>query len=440
LDNEPPSLDFLTIADSFNATGLIPLIPAVVILLSLSAMVSASEIAFFSLSASQIESLRQQKDHKSILIVKLLDKPRHLLATILISNNFVNVGIVILSTYIIHMIFDFSASPLAAFLVEVVAVTFMILLFGEILPKVYASAHPLPVARFMSAPIKIANRIFLPLIMVLAKTSHLFETSPKTNSFNVNDLSHALELTEGENQNEEEQKMLQGIVKFGNTAVRQVMTSRTEIICLDIHDTFDAVIQKIVDNGFSRLPVFEENLDTIKGIIYIKDLLPYLDAQPGFAWQQLIRDPFFIPETKKIDDLLLEFQTRKTHLAIVVDEYGGTSGIITLEDIIEEIVGEISDEFDNEDLIYSKLDQRTFVFEGKTPLNDFYKVLKINGDSFEAVKGDADTLAGLLLEVCGKFPQKNEIINFNDFEFKIEHIEGRRIQRIKVIIPDPAVS
>ena len=388
------------------------------------------------------EELRNSKKSNEQLIIALLEKPRELLATILISNNLINVGIVILSAFTVHEIFNFDAHPVTSFVIEIVGVTSLILLFGEIIPKVYATASPLVLARFMATPLSISRRIYrgLFLIQALKGTSNLFEKPAKSNILSVDDLEHALELTEDENNDSDEQKILEGIVRFGNTSVRQIMTPRTEVIAFDFNQNFNIILENAIEHGFSRMPVYQENLDNIIGVIYIKDFLPYMDAADDFDWQKLIRDPFFVPETKKIDNLLTEFQEKKIHLAVVVDEFGGTSGVITLEDIIEEIVGEISDEFDDDDLVFSKLDDHNYVFEGRTPLNDFYKVLSIDGEPFEEEKGDADTLAGMLLEISGKFPEQEEIITFNNYEFKIESIENRRILRIKVTLPSTSDS
>ena len=436
MDTEPPS-SFLSniLLNDIDLIAIAPFLVIIAVLLLLSGLVSGSEVSFFSLTSTHIEDLKSSKDKREQLVLSLLERPRSLLATILISNNFINVGIVILSTFVIDQIFDFSTNPLASIIIEIFAVTTLILLFGEIMPKVYATASPLAFARVMARPLKACRWLFYPLIKVLIGVTKVFERPAKNSSLSVDDLEHALELTEDENTDTEEHKILEGIVKFGNTTVRQTMTPRTEVVALEIEEGFSKVLRDIVEHGFSRMPVYQDNLDQIKGVIYIKDLLPHIDEGDNFNWNKLVRDPFFVPETKKIDDLLKEFQEKKIHLAVVVDEFGGTSGVITLEDVIEEIVGEISDEFDVEDLVYSKLDDHTYVFEGRTSLIDFYKVLDIEEEPFEEVKGDSDTLAGFLLEISGKFPEPMEIINFNDFEFKVENIENRRIQRIKVSLP-----
>jgi len=432
LDNEPPSSFAQFIATDFSYAEQLPLLIAIIVLLILSALISGSEVSFFSINATQLQELKDANTERSRRVKALLQEPKQLLATILILNNFINVGIVIISTYVLNSLVDFGDNNTTAFVVEVVLITFIILLFGEILPKIYANSNVVTFAVFMAIPLSVMKKILYPIIVLLTKTSSFFKKPAKSSNFSVDDLGHALELTDNNHNNKEEQKMLAGIVRFGNTAVRQVMSPRTNVIAINIEANFAEVLENIAKTGFSRFPVFQTNIDNIKGLVYIKDLLPYLDASPEFAWQKLLRNPFFVPETKKIDDLLVEFQSKKTHLAVVVDEFGGTSGIITLEDVIEEIVGEISDEFDSEDLIFSKLDANTFVFEGKTPLNDFYRLMEVDGNQFEQAKGDADTLAGMLLEIWGKFPEKNEALDFNGYNFKIENIENRRIQRIKV--------
>lgn len=398
-------------------------------------MVSGSEVAFFSLTPSDLEDLSGSETKRSKTLGKLIEQPKSLLASILIANNFINVGIVILSAYITGAMFDFSNSPILGFVFNVVVITFLILMFGEVLPKVYANSNAKSFALFMASPIMGVRKSMSPLIGGLVWVSNLFENqNKKGKSLSVNDLEHALELTDEDATTDDEHKILQGIVKFGSTTVKQIMKPRTDVVALDVQSSYTEVMEIIVSHGFSRIPVYAENFDEIKGILYIKDLLPYIEVEDNFDWKQLIREPFYVPEYKKIDDLLKEFQEKKIHLAIVVDEFGGTSGIITLEDVIEEIVGEINDEFDDEDLVYSKLDDKNYVFEGKTPLNDFYKVLDIDGDEFEESKGDSDSLAGFILEISGQFPDKNDVLTFNQYTFTIEALEKRRIQRIKVTI------
>ena len=406
------------------------------ILLALSALISGSEVAFFSLSPQDKNDLEQSKARPDQVVVELLDRPKHLLATILIANNFVNVAIIVLSNFLMVRMFNFAGNEALAFVIQVVVVTFLILLLGEILPKVYANRQSRRLAGFMSIPILLLSKLFSPLSGLLVRSTSVIDKRVRTKSKNisVDDLSNALELTTDDQTNKDEQKILEGIVKFGNTDVKQIMTSRLDVTALDSDTTFDVLIQTISESGFSRIPVYEEHFDKVQGLIYVKDLLPHIDENSGFDWSELVRPPFFVPENKKIDDLLKEFQEKKIHLAIVVDEYGGTSGVVTLEDIIEEIVGDISDEFDDDNLVYSKLDENNYVFEGKTPLNDLYRVLDIDGENFEAAKGESDTLAGFILELAGKIPKKNEKVSFENYDFKIEAADKRRIKRVKVSI------
>ncbi|MBA3901614.1 MAG: gliding motility-associated protein GldE [Bacteroidetes bacterium] len=406
------------------------------ILLLFSALVSGSEVAYFSLSPGDMEELKNSESNVSETILELLQTPKRLLATILIANNFINVSIIILSTVIIDSIFDYITNPTTLFLIQVVVVTFLILLIGEVIPKVYANSYQKKLAIFMAYPLVVMQKIFWPISFLLVYSTRLIDKriKQKGHSISVNDLSHALELTDTRQITGNEKLILKGIVKFGNTDVKQIMTSRVNVSAIDYDTGFQDLLYKIVDYGFSRIPVYVETFDHISGILYIKDVLPFLNEEKTFEWQKLLRPPFFVPENKKIDDLLKEFQTKKTHLAVVVDEYGGTSGVVTLEDIMEEIVGEISDEFDEDELAYSKLDDYNYIFEGQTALNDLYRVLNIDGDQFEEEKGDSDTLAGFILELEGKFPEKGAEINFQEFTFKIESVDSRRIKMVKLTI------
>ena len=408
------------------------------VLLIVSALVSGSEVAFFSLKSQDLDDLKGKSKPTFDSVVELLDHPKTLLATILISNNFVNVGIVILSSYITGTMFDFSSNPTLGFVLEVVIITFLILLFGEVLPKVYATRSSVAFSSFMSGPMLIMRGVFRPVSLVLVRSTNFIEKrlNKATENLSVDDLSQALELTNSEDTSQDEQKILEGIVKFGNTNVRQIMKPRMDVICIDVTWDYHKVLSIILDSGYSRIPVYEDNFDNVKGVLYIKDLLPHIDAAEDFDWNALMRDSFFVPENKKIDDLLKEFQEKKIHLAVVVDEFGGTSGIITLEDVIEEIVGEISDEFDDDELVYSKLDDRHYVFEAKIHLTDFSKVLDIDVERFDQARGEADTLAGFVLEIAGKFPEKNEEIEFDGIIFRVESRDGRRIKRIKVSLPE----
>jgi len=440
LDPEPSS--YLLLADilkPFDFSLIIPLAILLVLLLG-SALVSGSEVAFFSLKPQDIETIKNGKKPGYDNLADLLEHPNTLLATILIVNNFINVGIVILSSYITTNLFDFSANPTLGFVVQVVAITFLILLFGEVLPKVYANRRAAFFSTFMSRPMHLLRSMLRPVSLLLVRSTTFVEKRLQSHSENlsVDDLSQALELTNNDDTTDDEQKILEGIVKFGSTNVKQIMKPRMDVVCVDEQWYYQKVLDVILDSGYSRIPVYEENFDKVKGILYIKDLLPHIESEEGFKWTELLREPFFVPENKKIDDLLKEFQDRKIHLAVVVDEFGGTSGIITLEDVIEEIVGEISDEFDDEELVYSKLDEQNYVFEGKIHLKDFFKVLRVNEEDFEEDMGDADTLAGFLLEIAGKFPEKNEEIAYKSYLFKVESLEGRRIKRIKVTIANEA--
>ena len=437
MDSEPPSL--LLFLATMGFTQIISLIFLFVLLLC-SALISGAEVAFFSLTPANFITEDGKRSKTQNIVINLLEKPKKLLATILVANNFINIAIVLL--------FDNLADDLFAgintevygidlrFLFEVGLVTFLILLFGEILPKVYASRNKVQFSNFMAYPINFLDSLFSPLSTPMrAITLYFHEKLGKQKSFiSIDHLSQALELTSEEDTTREEQKILQGIVSFGNTDTKQVMRPRMDIFALNEESNYQEIIPEIIENGYSRIPVYRENVDNVIGILYIKDLLPYLNEKK-FEWNSLLREPYFVPENKKLDDLLNEFKDKKNHLAIVVDEYGGTSGLISLEDIIEEIVGDISDEFDDEDLIYSKLDENNFVFEGKTPLKDFYKIAKIEDPSvFEDQKGEADTMAGFLLEISGGFPKKNDVISFLNYSFKIEVIDDKRIKQIKLSI------
>ena len=434
METEPPStlLQLLTI-DASTITGVVFIVVLIALLL-LSALISGSEVAFFSLGAGELEELEDEST-KHNHIRELLSQPEELLGTILISNNFVNVGIVILSTYLLNTFFSPELwSPLLTFIIEILAITGVLLLFGEILPKVYANTARLNFARSVVPFIFRLHKILKPLSKRLSKTINRINIEGRGPSLSVDDLEQALELTNDEHSTEDEQRILKGIVRFGSTTVKEVMTPRTSVIAIDIKAPFHDTLAHIVDKGYSRIPVYEDQLDQIKGLLYVKDLLPYVDASDNFGWQDLIRTPFFVPESKKIDDLLKEFQQRRIHLAIVVDEFGGTSGVISLEDVIEEIVGEISDEFDDDDLVYSKLDEYNYVFEAQTPLIDFCRVLDLPKDIFESVDGESDSLAGLVLELAGKFLEKNEEITYEAFTFKVESVDQRKLIRIKVTV------
>ena len=438
MDPEPSSLILFF---SFIDTASIAKIIVLFVLFVFSALISGAEVAFFSLSQTDIKEIESSKTNIGNIVVKLLDRPKKLLATILVANNFINIAIVLLFSSLSKILFRGLDGKLFGiidirFIVEVVVVAFLILLFGEILPKIYASRNSIKFSNFMAYPLIVLDKIFTPLSMPMrAITIYLQEKLGKQKSnLSVDQLSQALELTSEDDTTKEEQKILQGIVSFGNTDTKQVMCPRIDVFALNEEAKFNEVIKEITTHGFSRIPVYKENIDTITGVLYVKDLLPYIDRKI-FDWASLKRDPYFVPENKKLDDLLKEFQEMKNHLAIVVDEYGGTSGLVTLEDIIEEIVGDISDEFDDEDLIYSKLDDNNFVFEGKTALKDFYRVIRLDDDSiFEENKGESETIAGFVLEIGGNFPKKGDKINFENFTFAVEAIDKKRIKQIKVTI------
>lgn len=429
---------FLNLSINLLSSGTIISLIVMIFLLFCSAMISGSEIAFFSLSPSQLEHLNSDSSKKNKLIIQLFETPKRLLATILISNNFVNVAIVILSTFITNSLFSFSEYPIVTFIFQIIIVTSLILFFGEIIPKIYATQYPLKFANYMVKPIIILRSIFYPLSSLLVNSTNIIDKKIKRKGHNISmsELSKAIDITSDETTPEEEKKMLKGIVKFGDIDVKEIMKPRVDVTAIDTITKFDNLIEIIISSGYSRIPVYSETFDNIKGILYVKDLLPHLKKSEDFTWQSLVRKAFFVPESKMINDLLHEFQEKKIHLAIVVDEYGGVSGIVTLEDIIEEIVGEINDEFDysRDENIYSKLDDNNFIFEGKTLLNDFCKITGIESKTFEEVKGESDTLAGLILEIEGEIPKKSSIIKFQNFIFEIEAVDNRRIQRIKVSI------
>lgn len=398
-----------------------------IILLIFSGLVSGSETAFFSLSPTQINKIKEDKDEK---VLKLLYKPNKLLATILVSNNFINIGIVILSTYINNNIFDFSKSPNLGFFFQIIIVTFLLLLFGEIIPKIYASQNSTTVCKLMAIPLKILSNIFSPLISFLTNSTDFIDKHfNKKENISFDELSKALELTSEDIK--EEKDILEGIVNFSNTSTEEIMTARVLVNGIEIKTNFDKVKKEIIKSGFSRLPVYTETFDNIKGILYVKDLLPHIDKSRNFRWQTLIRPPFFVPETKKISDLLEEFQERKSHMAFIVDEYGGCSGIITMEDILEEIVGEISDELDDNEEMFIKEKSGAFIFEANIQLHDFFKTVKLDNNIFNEIIGDADTLAGLILEIKGELPNIMDVIKYNEYKFTIIELGNRRIKKIK---------
>lgn len=406
------------------------------ILLLVSGFASGSEIAFFSLSPSDLAELDEGKTQRDRDIQMLRDDSERTLATILITNNFVNVTIIMLCNYVFAAIVHFGERAYwLQFLCITVLLTFLLLLFGEIMPKVYSRQNSLLFCRRTVNGILLLRKMFWPLETILLRSGILAEkvVQRENHVLSVDDLEQALELTD-KNAIRDEQKMLRGIIRFGDETAKEVMTSRQDVVDIDIKSGFAEVLRCIVENNYSRIPVYQDNTDNIRGVLYIKDVLPHLSKPANFRWQSLIRPPYFVPETKKIDDLLREFQENKVHIAIVVDEFGGTSGIVTLEDILEEIVGEINDEYDEEEKTYSKLNYNTYIFEGKTLLSDFCKILNVNDDEFAEVEGDADTVAGLLLELKGEFPSMHEKLEYKNYTFEVMGIEERRISRVKVII------
>ena len=415
-------------------TGIVLAAILAAFLLLLSGFASGSEIAFFSLSPQDLDELEPDKRSEDSRIVMLRDDSERTLATILIANNFVNVTIIMLCNYIFGSLVKFKSEWLE-FLCRTVLLTVLLLLFGEIMPKVYSRQTPLKFCRRVVGGVMFLRKLFWPLETILIRSGMLAEKvmQKENRQLSVDDLEQALELTD-KNDIKEEQSMLQGIIRFGDETAKEVMTSRQDIVDLDIRSSYADVLKCIVENNYSRIPVYQDNTDNIRGVLYIKDLLPHLGKPASFRWQSLIRPPYFVPETKKIDDLLREFQDNKVHIAIVVDEFGGTCGIVTLEDILEEIVGEINDEFDEDEKTYSKLNYNTYLFEGKTLLSDFCRILQIDDDEFSDVEGDADTLAGLLLEIKGDFLSIHEKIDYLNYTFEVVGLEERRISRVKVII------
>ena len=436
MDPEPTVLisNFLIIDTSFITSIII-----LIVLLTCSALISGAEVALFSLTKTHLNEGLENKSASMQIIAKLLERPKKLLATILVANNFINIAVVLLFAYIGETLFNGISNSLFRFLIEVVSATFLILLFGEIIPKIYASRNSVKFSSFIARPLQVLDVIFSPLSLpmryVTIKIHNKF--GKQRSNLSVDQLSQALELTNDEDTTKEEQKLLQGIVSFGNTDTKQVMRPRMDLFALSINTPYETIIKEIIDNGYSRIPVYEESIDTIIGVLYVKDLLPHLNKKT-FDWTTILREPFFVPENKKLDDLMVEFQTKKVHLAVVVDEYGGTSGLVSLEDIIEEIVGDISDEYDDDDLVYTKLDNNNYSFEGKTPLKDVYKIVGIENDVdyFESRKGEAETLAGFVLEISGGFPRIGSKINFENYVFTVEALERKRIKQIKLTLLD----
>ncbi|TDE54860.1 gliding motility-associated protein GldE [Flavobacterium sp. GT3P67] len=426
-----PSLSFAYANDAnvvFGFTGI-------VILLFCSALISGAEVALFSLSQKDIDETVQENNSKGKIIAELLEKPKKLVATLLVANNFINISIVLLFSFVGETIFSAVTAPLLKFILEVLTATFLILLFGQVLPKVYASRNNTKFAKLIVYPIAFLDKLLSPISLPMrAATIYLHNKlgKQKTN-FSVDQLSQALELTASDETSTEEQKILEGIVSFGNTDTRQVMSPRIDIFALEIDESFSVICPKIIEKGYSRIPVYRDNIDQIEGVLYVKDLLPHINTNE-FDWKSLLREPFFVPENKKLDNLLKDFQSMKSHLAIVVDEYGGTSGLVSLEDVIEEIVGDISDEFDDENINFSQIDDRNYLFEGKINLKDFYRIIDVDEELFEIKKGEAETLAGFILEILGNFPKKDQKISFENCLFTVEAVDIKRVKQIKVTI------
>lgn len=404
-------------------------------LLMCSGFVSASEIAFFSLSPSDINEVEEEKHSSDRSIIALREDSERLLANILICNNLVNIAIITLLDFVFMKVMDFGGSDVLQFLLMTVVLTFLLLLFGEVIPKIYSSQHTLAFCRFAAPKLRKISKLLSPLSNLLIRSKVVTRrfVHADIQSLTVDDLEKAMELTD-QKDIAQESSMLEGIIRFGGEMAKEIMTSRVDIVALDINTPFPEVLKCIVENNYSRIPVYQGTQDNIKGVLYIKDLLPHLGKPSSFRWQSLIRPPYFVPETKMIDDLLRDFQSNKVHMAIVVDEFGGTSGLVTMEDIIEEIVGEINDEYDEDERSYTRLNQNTYVFEAKTLLSDFRKIMQLPEDAFDDVAGDADTLAGLLLEIKGEFPQEHERISHGRFTFEVMEMDERRIVKIKVIV------
>jgi putative hemolysin len=427
-----------TSADLASSAGLIAGLITIVVLLLCSAAASASETAFFSLSPSQLNEIRSSKTAVNKRIVHLLENSKLLLATILITNNLVNVGIVIISTFLVNHYLDFSANPLLGFLFQIVAITALLLLLGEIMPKVIATRKPVKIASFVATPLFIVQRVLYPFSRLLVNSTRFIDKrQAHSHHITLDDISNAIDITNDGKVDDEDRKIMKSITRFGDINAREIMSPRVDITAIDNTLPFSEIQKIIIDSGYSRIPVYSDTPDTITGILYIKDLLPHLAELDTFNWESLVRPPFFIPENKPINDLMQEFQEKKIHMAVVVDEYGGTSGIITLEDIIEEIVGEIKDEFDveAENIFYSRIDNHNYVFEGKTTINDMCRVLGLDDRIFDEAKGESESLAGLILELAGKMPATGETFSLGEFTFRVEAADKRRIKKVKISTP-----
>lgn len=420
----------------FYITGIL----VILFLLLISAAMSASEVAYFSLSAADLNDLKNKKTPVADLVINLINQPKKLLATILIANNFVNVGVVIISTFLVSKAFDFSASPVLGFLIQVIVITSIILLAGEIIPKVYATKQGKGIVLLMARPLRFLSALFLPLSILLTGSTNFIDKrlARKKQSLSMDDLSDAIDITGDGISDENDRKIMKSITRFGDLNAREIMTPRVDVTAIDVSDSFSDVKKTIIESGFSRIPVYEDSPDKVSGVLYIKDVLPHVQQKASFDWKSLVRPAFFIPENKPINDLLDEFREKKIHLAVVVDEYGGTSGIITMEDIIEEILGDINDEFDTESdgISFNRINDNIYVFDGKTMLIDVCRIMGIEDRIFDEARGESDTLAGLILELNKKMPVANEKVQFEDFKFVVESVDRRRVKRIRVIMPE----
>jgi len=441
LDPDPHLLPVMlsSFYKGFPAEAAITLIVLIVMLI-ISGLISGSETAFFSFQPADLNKLKKNHGKRGKKVISLRNKPKELLATILISNNFINVGIVVISTYLTTLMFNLKSHPTLTFLVQIIIVTSFLLIFGEILPKIYANKKPVYFALFMADTIAVLMWFFKPLSMILVKSTAVIDKRlvAKKIPVSMSELSDAIDMTVDDSTTGEEKRILKGIATFGEKEASEVMRSRVDVTAIDTEMLFHEVIQVVTESGYSRIPVYKESLDHIEGLLYIKDLLPLIEKPEEMDWKPLIRPAFFVPENKRINDLLQEFRNRKIHMAIVVDEYGGTSGIITLEDILEEIVGEISDEFDVEDdaFHYKKLNSNTYLFDAKTPLNDLCKILEIDDNIFDNDRGESDSLGGLILEMEGKIPEKGEKIKYRQFTFEIEDADVRKINKIRITLSE----
>lgn len=426
-----PSLNLAYTLDTDLMFGFI----GIFVLLICSALVSGAEVALFSLSQKDIDEAVQENVSTGKILSNLLEKPKKLLATLLVANNFINIGVVILFSFIGGGLFASVSSAVLKFVLEVIVVTFLLLLFGEVLPKVYASRNNIKFAKLIAFPVLVLDKILSPISIPMRNATVYLHNKlgRQKNNFSVDQLSQALELTSSEETPSDEQKILEGIVSFGNTDTKQVMSPRIDVFALEITESFADIYAKIVEKGYSRIPVYRDNIDQIEGVLFVKDLLPHINKET-FDWVTLLREPFFVPENKKLDNLLKDFQSMKNHLAIVVDEYGGTSGLVSLEDVIEEIVGDISDEFDDENIIFSQIDEHNYLFEGKINLKDFYRIINVDEEIFETKKGEAETLAGFILEIIGNFPKKGQKIAYENCVFTVETVDEKRVKQIKVTI------